>query len=185
MCPLTSAFTVISGLLRCVGTAGFEPATLDPQSHSGHRGTSLGRARWVLEQHKCTPNMAGRGPESVHVGSWNGSPCTDAAEVEGAVGLRCASQRLCLSGGAVVAITTSWRVHSPGPFGPGPLRRASQHQRFPTEGCPHGEHGQTPWRSRSFTPEFKAEMIALHQSGDWFIGQVARDFDVTEAAVRE
>jgi hypothetical protein len=91
----------------------------------------------------------------------------------------------CLPGGAVVAITTSWRVHSPGPFGPGPLRRASQHQRFPTEGCPHGEHGQTPWRSRSFTPEFKAEMVALHQSGDWFIGQVARDFGVTEAAVRE
>jgi hypothetical protein len=25
--PLTSAFTVISGPVRCVGTAGFEPAT--------------------------------------------------------------------------------------------------------------------------------------------------------------
>jgi transposase len=37
---------------------------------------------------------------------------------------------------------------------------------------------------RSFTPEFKAEIIELCQRGDRTIGQVARDFDLTETAVR-
>ena len=39
-----------------------------------------------------------------------------------------------------------------------------------------------PRARRSFTPEFKAEMC---QRGDRSIGQVARDFDLTETAVRE
>ena len=38
---------------------------------------------------------------------------------------------------------------------------------------------------RSFTPEFKAEIVELCQRGDRSIGQVARDFDLTETAVRE
>jgi transposase len=38
---------------------------------------------------------------------------------------------------------------------------------------------------RSFTPEFKAEIVELCQQGDRSIGQVARDFDLTETAVRE
>jgi transposase len=38
---------------------------------------------------------------------------------------------------------------------------------------------------RSFTAEFKAEIVALCQRGDRSIGQVARDFDLTETAVRE
>src|SRR3954447_770708 len=38
---------------------------------------------------------------------------------------------------------------------------------------------------RSFTDEFKAEMVELCQRGDRSIGQVARDFDLTETAVRE
>ena len=38
---------------------------------------------------------------------------------------------------------------------------------------------------RSFTPEFKAEIVQLCQRGDRSIGQVARDFDLTETAVRE
>ncbi len=38
---------------------------------------------------------------------------------------------------------------------------------------------------RSFTPEFKAEIVAACQRGDRSIGQVARDFDLTETAVRE
>jgi transposase len=37
---------------------------------------------------------------------------------------------------------------------------------------------------RSFTPEFKAEIVELCQRGDRSIGQVARDFDLTETAVR-
>ena len=37
---------------------------------------------------------------------------------------------------------------------------------------------------RSFTPEFKAEIVELCQRGDRTIGQVARDFDLTETAVR-
>ena len=42
-----------------------------------------------------------------------------------------------------------------------------------------------PRARRSFTPEFKAEIVALCQRGDRSIGQVARDFDLTETAVRE
>ena len=38
---------------------------------------------------------------------------------------------------------------------------------------------------RSFTPEFKAEIVDLCQRGDRSAGQVARDFDLTEIAVRE
>ena len=38
---------------------------------------------------------------------------------------------------------------------------------------------------RSFTPEFKAEIVELRQRGDRSVGQVARDFDLTETAVRE
>ena len=42
-----------------------------------------------------------------------------------------------------------------------------------------------PRKRRSFTPEFKAEMVELCQRGDRSVGQVARDFDLTETAVRE
>jgi transposase len=49
----------------------------------------------------------------------------------------------------------------------------------------HGEHGKKPRRRRSFTPEFKAEIVELCQRGDRSAGQVAKDFDLTETAVRE
>lgn len=42
-----------------------------------------------------------------------------------------------------------------------------------------------PRPRRSFTPEFKAEIVELCQRGDRSIGQVSRDFDLTETAVRE
>ena len=42
-----------------------------------------------------------------------------------------------------------------------------------------------PRPRRSFTDEFKAEIVELCQRGDRSIGQVARDFDLTETAVRE
>ena len=45
--------------------------------------------------------------------------------------------------------------------------------------------GNKPRRRRSFTPEFKAEIVELCQRGDRSVGQVARDFDLTETAVRE
>ena len=45
--------------------------------------------------------------------------------------------------------------------------------------------GKKPRARRSFTPEFKAEIVELCQRGDRSIGQVARDFDLTETAVRE
>src|SRR5689334_22598348 len=38
---------------------------------------------------------------------------------------------------------------------------------------------------RAFTPEFKAEIVELCQRGDRTVGQVARDFDLTETAVRQ
>ena len=42
-----------------------------------------------------------------------------------------------------------------------------------------------PRARRSFTAAFKAEIVALCQQGDRSVGQVARDFDLTETAVRE
>ena len=42
-----------------------------------------------------------------------------------------------------------------------------------------------PRPRRSFTPEFKAEIVELCQRGDRSIGQVAHDFDLTETAVRQ
>lgn len=42
-----------------------------------------------------------------------------------------------------------------------------------------------PRPRRSFTPEFKAEIVELCRRGDRSIGQVAIDFDLTETAVRE
>ena len=42
-----------------------------------------------------------------------------------------------------------------------------------------------PRRRRSFTPEFKAEIVDACRRGDRSIGQVAKDFDLTETAVRE
>jgi transposase len=45
--------------------------------------------------------------------------------------------------------------------------------------------GKKPRRRRSFAPEFKAEIVELCQRGDRSVGQVARDFDLTETAVRE
>ena len=41
-----------------------------------------------------------------------------------------------------------------------------------------------PRPRRSFTPEFKAEIVERAERGDRSIGQVARDFDLTETAVR-
>jgi transposase len=38
---------------------------------------------------------------------------------------------------------------------------------------------------RSFTPEFKADIVERCRRGDRSIGQVAGDFDLTETAVRE
>jgi transposase len=37
---------------------------------------------------------------------------------------------------------------------------------------------------RAFTPEFKAEVVELCRRGDRSIGQVSRDLDLTETAVR-
>jgi transposase len=42
-----------------------------------------------------------------------------------------------------------------------------------------------PRAPRSFTPGFKAEIIQLCQGCDRSIGPVARDFDLTETAMRE
>ena len=41
-----------------------------------------------------------------------------------------------------------------------------------------------PRARRSFTPEFKAEIIELCRRGDRSVGQVAKDFDLTESNVR-
>ena len=41
-----------------------------------------------------------------------------------------------------------------------------------------------PRPRRSFTPEFKADIVERCRAGDRTIGQVARDFELTETAVR-
>lgn len=38
---------------------------------------------------------------------------------------------------------------------------------------------------RSFMPDFKAEIVGLCRRGDRSVGQVARDFELTETAVRD
>jgi transposase len=40
-----------------------------------------------------------------------------------------------------------------------------------------------PRRRRSFTPEFKAEIVELCQRGDRSVGQVARDFDLGQQPI--
>ena len=42
-----------------------------------------------------------------------------------------------------------------------------------------------PRPRRSFTPVFKAEIVELCRRGERSVGQIARDFDLTETAVRE
>jgi transposase len=42
-----------------------------------------------------------------------------------------------------------------------------------------------PRPRRLFTAEFRAEIVELCQRGDRTVGQVAKDFDLTETAVRE
>ena len=42
-----------------------------------------------------------------------------------------------------------------------------------------------PRQRRSFTAEFKADIVERCRRGDRSIGQVAHDFDLTETAVRE
>jgi transposase len=44
---------------------------------------------------------------------------------------------------------------------------------------------KSPRPRRAFTSEFKAEIVEQCARGDRSIGQVARDFDLTETAVRE
>jgi transposase len=47
------------------------------------------------------------------------------------------------------------------------------------------EDGKTPRPRRAFTAEFKAEIVELCLRGDRSVGRVARDFDLTETAVRQ
>ena len=56
----------------------------------------------------------------------------------------------------------------------------------PQRGCPKWRswRRKKPRPRRSFTAEFKAEIVELCQRGDRSIGQVARDFDLTETNVR-
>ena len=42
-----------------------------------------------------------------------------------------------------------------------------------------------PRPRRSFTPEFKADIVERCRRGDRTVAQVAKDFDLTETAVRE
>jgi transposase len=42
-----------------------------------------------------------------------------------------------------------------------------------------------PRPRRSFTPEFKSDIVERCRAGDRTVAQVAKDFDLTETAVRE
>jgi transposase len=48
-----------------------------------------------------------------------------------------------------------------------------------------GSSSKKPRQRRSFTPEFKAEIVELCHRGDRSVGQIANDFDLTETSVRE
>ncbi len=54
------------------------------------------------------------------------------------------------------------------------------------EGCPRMEHPakKKPGQRRSFTPEFKAEVVSLCRSGNKSIAQICRELDLGETAVR-
>ena len=57
-------------------------------------------------------------------------------------------------------------------------------QGFNPERMSDMEHRQKRPR-RSFSQEFKAEVVELCRTGDRSIGEVAKDLDLTETAVRE
>jgi len=71
--------------------------------------------------------------------------------------------------------------------GPAPVRRTSTIRGSAPERMPIMSSKDRKQRRarRSFTPEFKAEIVELCQRGDRSIGEVSRDFDLTETAVRE
>lgn len=55
----------------------------------------------------------------------------------------------------------------------------------PGKDVQNGDCGEEEARPRrSFTPAFKAEIVARCQAGDRTVAQVATDFDLTETAVR-
>ncbi|MFF2331682.1 MULTISPECIES: transposase [unclassified Streptomyces] len=61
-------------------------------------------------------------------------------------------------------------------------------QGFIPGGCPSWRAWgkKKPRRSRrSFMPDFKAEIVGLCRRGDRSVGQVAKDFELTETAVRD
>ncbi len=58
--------------------------------------------------------------------------------------------------------------------------------RVPRRDAHDGDCGEEKSRPRrSFTSEFNAEIVERCTAGDRSIGEVARDFDLTETAVRE
>src|SRR3974377_1241121 len=76
---------------------------------------------------------------------------------------------------SALATVGSTRTRRPASF------RSRSPQLRHSEGCQIMETlGNKPRRRRSFTPEFKAEIVDLCQRGDRSVGQVARDFDLTE-----
>lgn len=57
---------------------------------------------------------------------------------------------------------------------------ARKKQRRPVEGAE-----KNPRPRRSFTPEFKAQIVELCRRKDRSVGQVCRDFNLTETTVRD
>jgi hypothetical protein len=62
------------------GRRDLNPRPLDPQSPSEHRWASLNRVHWVHEQLKQWLSVGDCRPESVDVGSWDGSAMSAGAE---------------------------------------------------------------------------------------------------------
>ncbi|MGW0680456.1 transposase [Streptomyces sp. NPDC002767] len=55
----------------------------------------------------------------------------------------------------------------------------------PREGVHHGEHGEEGASASPFVHVgLKAEIVELCRRGDRSVGQIAKDFDLTETAVR-
>ncbi|WP_425274798.1 transposase [Streptomyces viridosporus] len=76
-------------------------------------------------------------------------------------------------GSLAVGLDPLWRTSKIKGFGPGRMSTMESMGK------------KRPRPRRSFTPEFKAEIVGLCRRGDRSVGQVAKDFDPTGTAVRD
>jgi transposase len=89
----------------------------------------------------------------------------------------------------VLGCAVSGLINEPGRSGPAPFRRTFKIRGPGVSGrmsiIMENMAKKRARPRRSFTPQFKAEIVELCQRGDRTLRQVSLDFDLTETAVRE